>query len=70
MVIQLWRNKAKNSDADADYLALQKQRTGADDGSPGYVTRQIGIGFKMESPDGETYIRITIEGITDNVWKK
>ena len=70
MVIQLWKNKGKVKDDDPDYLALQKQRTNEDDGSGAYQTVQIGTGYKMEAPDGETYLSVKITGITDNVWTK
>ena len=65
MVLQLWRNKSKLKEGEPDYLALQKQRTCVDDGSSGYETVKIGVGYKEEAPDGEQYIRIKIDGITD-----
>ena len=47
------------------YVAFQKQRTGADDGSPAYETVQVGEGWAQETPDGETYIDLKVEGFTD-----
>lgn len=65
MRIQIWHNKAKGTKNDPDYLVLQRQRTGADDGSGAYETVQIGVGFKNEAPDGETYISATVDGFSD-----
>ena len=66
MKIQVWKNKAKVNEDDPDFILLQKQRTGVDDGSPSYQTVQIGTGHKMEAPDGESYLSLTIKSLTDN----
>lgn len=70
MRVQLWANKMKKSEDDTDYVVYQKQRTGADDGSPGYETVCVGYGRKMEAPSGEIYLDVKIEGFSDNKPKK
>ena len=45
------------------YTAFQKQRT-----EKGYDTVEVGHGFKTETPQGEQYIALNIEGLTDNKW--
>lgn len=65
MRIQLYKNKAKVKDEDPDFIAKQKQRTGADDGSPSYETVIVGAAWKMEGPD-EVYLEVKIEGFNNN----
>ena len=57
MKLQIW----KNGDG---YKVLQKQRL--NDGTSGYQTIQVGVGFKEEAPSGEKYILLKIDGFTDN----
>lgn len=66
MRIQVWKNKGKVHDGEPDYLVLQRQRTGADDGSAGYETVNIGYGYKQEAPDGEIYLDVKVEGFNNN----
>lgn len=56
----------KDGESAPDYVVFQKQRTGADDGSPAYETVEVGAGWKMEAPSGEIYLDVKIEGLTDN----
>lgn len=66
MRLQIWGNKAKVGEYDPDHLVLQRQRTGADDGSSRYETIQVGVGWDREAPDGEKYLDIKVLGLTDN----
>ena len=66
MRVQIWGNKNKMGENAPDYIVYQKQRTGADDGSPSYETVEVGSGYKMEAPSGEVYLDIRIEGFSDN----
>jgi len=62
MRFTIFKNKAKVNDSDPDYLVLRRQRTEDD---TAYETVQIGTAFKAEMPtDGENYISVSIEGIT------
>ena len=65
MRVQIWKSGA-TKEGEPDYIVKQKQRTGADDGSPSYETVEVGVGYKMEAPSGEVYIDVKIEGFTDN----
>lgn len=49
---------------DGHYIALQKQRTGVE--GKGYETCEVGEGYAQTTPDGETYIDLTIRGLTNN----
>lgn len=65
MRVQVWKIQKQFPD-DPDYIVKQKQRTGADDGSPGYETVNVGTGRKYEAPDGTPYIDLTINGFNNN----
>lgn len=64
MRVYLFKNHAKKSEDDPDYVVQQKQRTGADDGSPSYETVIVGWGWKKEGPT-ETYLDVKIEGFNN-----
>lgn len=57
MKLQIWKDGER-------YKVLQKQRL--NDGTSGYQTIQVGVGFKEEAPNGEKYISLKIDGLTDN----
>lgn len=67
MRIQIYKNKAKVKDEEPDYIGLQKQRL--NDGTTAYQTVQIAVGWKNETPDGEVYIDLKVDGFTDNAPK-
>ena len=54
----------KKTEDDADYVVMQKQRTGVE--GKGYETVQVGYGRKMEAPSGEIYLDVSIDGLTNN----
>lgn len=64
MRIQLWGNKNKKGEDDADYVVYQRQRTGIE--GQGYETVEVGYGKKMVAPSGEIYLDVKINGLTDN----
>lgn len=66
MRLQLWKNILRETDEGPYYIVKQKQRTGADDGSPSYETVIVGYGYKQEAPDGETYIDLHVQGFNNN----
>lgn len=65
MRLYMWKNHNKQKEDDPDFVVHQKQRTGADDGSPAYQTVTVGYAWKKEGPV-EPYLDVKIEGLTNN----
>jgi len=61
MKLQIWKDGE-------GYKVLQKQRL--NDGTSGYQTIKVGVGYKEESPSGEKYISLKIDGLTDNATQR
>ena len=71
MRVQLYPNKHKAlNDESPDYIVMQRQRLSdnvQEDGTvKGYETVEVGYGYKQQTPDGETYIDITLKGFGTN----
>lgn len=64
MKLQIYQNKDKVKEEDPDYIGLQRQRL--NDGTTAYETVQVAVGWTNETPGGEKYIALTIEGFSDN----
>lgn len=65
MRVYLFKNHDKTHEDHPDYIVMQKQRTGADDGSPAYEQVEVGYGYKREGPE-ETYLDVHINGFNNN----
>lgn len=65
MKLFLFKSESKPHDDSPDYRVEQRQRLKEQTDGKGYQQVIVGAGWKCEMPNGEPYIMIKIDGISD-----